>query len=196
MKIKTALLIVLISCLSLTACIKQPEHEDSVQESQTERADDSLHSESTTGKTEEPSQKSIELVGPWHLGSKKNDLTALSDRFQGYAEWGASMEIRSDGKMSWYIGAEGWHGTYIVDGETIHAELDSDLEDLTLPWNFRIVIENESAIIEMDYEDMTFYWVYGDQEDPANETDNESGISPKIVCGNYSGSGSVIHFFI
>ena len=32
--------------------------------------------------------------------------------------------------MSWYIGAESWHGTYAADGETLHAELDSELEEI------------------------------------------------------------------
>ena len=75
------------------------------------------------------------------------------------------MEIRSDGLMSWYIGAEGWHGNYVMDEKTLHAELGSDLEQIVLPWDFRIVTENETAMLEMDYEDMTIYWAYGDRED-------------------------------
>lgn len=186
MKRKIALLIAVILCLSLVACSKEPEPEQSPQEIQTETTDtgagteemqqqsnSSAHSGNAAEKSEEPAQQSIELVGPWHLDGKKNDLAMFSDRFPGYAEWGASMEIRSDGQMSWYIGAEGWHGTYVVDGETLHAELDSELEELTLPWDFHIAIENESAMLEMDYEDMTIYWVYGDQEESVNGTDSE-----------------------
>ena len=84
------------------------------------------------------------------------------------------MEIRSGGQMSWYIGAEGWHGTYVMDEETLHAELDSELEERTLSWDFRIAAENETAMLEMDYEDMTVYWMYGDQEDPAVGHDGKS----------------------
>lgn len=75
--------------------------------------------------------------------------------------------------MNWYIGAEGWHGTYVLAEDRLHAELDSELEALTLPWDFQIVTENDSAMLEMGYEDMTIYWVYGEQEDPAVGNDNE-----------------------
>lgn len=187
MKRITVLFLAAILCLCLAACSKTPEPEQSSQETHTEanntegseamqqHSDSSAHSGNAAEKSEKPAQQSIELVGPWHLDGKKNDLAMFSDRFPGYAEWGASMEIRSDGQMSWYIGAEGWHGTYVVDGETLHAELDSELEELTLPWDFHIAIEieNESAMLEMDYEEMTIYWVYGEQEESANGTDSE-----------------------
>ena len=75
------------------------------------------------------------------------------------------MEIRSDGKMSWHIGAEGWYGTYTVEDGVIHAQLTSDLEQTTQLWNFRITAENEAAILEMDDQGITIYWAYGDPED-------------------------------
>ena len=31
--------------------------------------------------------------------------------------------------------------------------------------DFRILEENEATMLEMDYQDMTICWVYGDQED-------------------------------
>ena len=123
---------------------------------------------------EASAQQSVELVGPWHLDSEKNDLKAFADSldlFPGYGEWGASMEIKSNGQMSWYIGAEGWYGTYTVEGEVLHAQLTSNLEQTEQLWDFRITIENETAVLEMDYNDMTIYWVYGDQEDSANGND-------------------------
>ena len=83
------------------------------------------------------------------------------------------MEIRSDGEMSWYIGAESWHGTYDLEDGVLHAQLTSDLEQSTQLWDFHITAENEAAELEMDYEDMTIYWAYGDQEDPASGTDNK-----------------------
>ena len=76
------------------------------------------------------------------------------------------MEIRGNGEMSWYIGAEGWHGTYSVENHTLHALLTSDLEQTPKNWDMRITSENGVAGLEMDYQDMTIYWVYGDQEDP------------------------------
>lgn len=82
------------------------------------------------------------------------------------------MEIRSDDQMSWYIGAEGWHGAYTLEDGAIHAQLTSDSEQSTRLWDFRITEENETAELEMDYADMTIYWVYGEQEGPANGTGN------------------------
>ena len=182
MKRMTVLLPAAILCLCLAACGKATEPEQDPQGPHTEAADtegteekqlsgSSAASENPAGKSEEPLQQSIELVGPWHLDSEKNDLAAFADSldlFPGYGEWGASMEIRSDGQMSWYIGAEGWYGTYSVEDGVIHAQLTSNLEQSTRTWDFRITAENETGILEMDYQDMTIYWVYGDQEETAS----------------------------
>ena len=170
MKRITVLLLAATLCLCLAACSKETEPEQSPQELQTEAT---THNGDTP---EKPVQQSIELVGPWHLDREKNDLDAFADSldlFPGYGEWGAGMEIRSDGQMSWYIGAEGWHGTYTLEDGVIHAQLTSDLEQSTRLWDFRIAAEKEMAILEMDYEDMILYWAYGDQEDPASGTDDE-----------------------
>ena len=156
-RVFTALLAALL-CLSLAACGTQTE------------VGDSLPDESSTV---EETAKSIDLTGPWHLDSEKNDLDAFADRFPGYAEWGASMELKSDGQMSWYIGAAGGSGTYTVEGDLLHAALVNDMDQKDLPMELRIAAENEEVLLEMDYEDMTIYWIYGDQEDPAKGTDNE-----------------------
>ena len=179
MKRTTALLLAAILCLCLAACGKAPEPEQSPQEPHTEANDtegteekpqsgSSSPSGNEAEKPEGPVQQSDELVGPWHLDSEKNDLAAFADSldlFPGYGEWGASMEIRSNGQMSWYIGAESWHGTYTAEDGVIHAQLTSDLEQATRNWEFRITAEEEAAILEMDYQDMTIYWAYGDRED-------------------------------
>ena len=176
MKRMTVLFLAAALCLWLAACSKEPGHGENPQEIQAEATDtegseemqqsgSSTHSEDTAEKLEEPVQQSMELVGPWHLDSEKNDLAAFADSldlFPGYGEWGASMEIRSDGQMSWYIGAEGWHGTYTVGGEVLHAQLTSDSEQTEQLWDFRITAQNETAALEMDYNDMTIYWAYGD----------------------------------
>ena len=174
----------------MAACGKEPAPGQSSQEIHTEAADteesedvqqqsgSSAHSGDTAEQSEEPAQQSIELVGPWHLDDEKNDLAAFADSldlFPGYGEWGASMEIRSDGEMSWYIGTEGWHGTYTAEDGVIHAQLTSDLEQTSQLWDFRIITEDGAAALEMDYQDMTIYWAYGDREDiPA------MGVTPKV----------------
>lgn len=179
MKRITVLFLAAILCLCLAACGKAPEPQQSPQAPLTEAADpegteekqqsgSSAPSGNAAEQPEEPVQQRIELVGPWHLDGERNDLAAFADSldlFPGYGEWGAGMEIRSDGQMSWYIGAEGWHGTYTVEDGVIHAQLTSDLEQTSRAWDFRITEEDGAAVLEMDDQDMTIYWVFGDQED-------------------------------
>lgn len=128
-----------------------------------------------TDNTVDSNLQQIEIVGPWHLDPDRNDLSQFAnslDLFPGYGEWGASMEIRSDGRMSWYIGTEGWSGTYAMDGDLIRSELSSNLEEVTEVWEFLLIIDGETPILSMNYNDLTVYWVYGDQEDPANGGEN------------------------
>ena len=183
MKRIVGILLMAALCLSLAACGNENVMEQSPQEIQTEAANTETEEtqqqsgsdapgEDGTEKVEEPEQQSIELSGPWHLDSAKNDLTAFPDRFPGYAEWGASMEIRSDGQMNWHIGADGGSGTYTVDGDLLHTALINDLDQKDMAIDFRILMESENAVLAMDYQDMTIYWVSGSQEDaPAMGTD-------------------------
>lgn len=176
MKRINALLLAGVLALSLTACGKQPISEQSSQQSAQEiHTDDSAKqsdSSAQSGNTATPSEEavqSVELVGPWHLDAKRNDLAAIADAidlFPGYGEWGAGMEITSDGQMSWYIGAESWHGTYTVEDGTIKAQLTSELDQIEQLWEFQITTE-ETTVLQMDYPDLTIYWVYGEQADPA-----------------------------
>lgn len=178
MKRKTVLLLAAMLCLCLASCgiERIPEQiplETSAEASETTGTEAPQQSATSTQSVdaEEPSEEalqSIDLVGLWHLDSEKNDLAAFADSldlFPGYGEWGASMEILSDGQMNWHIGAEGWHGTYTVEDGLLHTQLTSDLDQSTLHMDFRIVMEDEAAELEMDYQDMIIYWVYGGQAD-------------------------------
>ena len=181
MKRLTALLLAMILCFSLEACSMKTEPVPSSQETHTQataqeatedtESSNTVAPEETTDAMEEPTQLNLELIGPWHLDQSKNDLASFADSldlFPGYGEWGASMEIRGNGEMNWYIGAEGWHGTYSVEKNTLHAKLTSDLEQSPQNWDLRITSENGTTGLEMDYQDMTIYWVYGDQEETGN----------------------------
>ena len=180
MKRLTALLLAMILCFSLEACSMKTEPVPSSQETHTQataqeatedtESSNTVAPEETTDAMEEPTQLNLELIGPWHLDQSKNDLASFADSldlFPGYGEWGASMEIRGNGEMNWYIGAEGWHGTYSVEKNTLHAKLTSDLEQSPQNWDLPIPSENGTTGLEMDYKDITIYWVYGDQEEAA-----------------------------
>ena len=181
MKRLIALLLAMILCFSLEACSMKAElvptsqetHTQATAQEETEDTESSITAapEETTDAMEEPIQLNLELIGPWHLDQSKNDLARFADSadlFPGYGEWGASMEVRGNGEMSWYIGAVGWHGTYSVEKNTLHAKLTSDLEQSPQNWDLRITSENGTTGLEMDYKGMTIYWVYGDQEEAAS----------------------------
>ena len=173
MKKLTALLLALILCLGLAACSRKTEFVPDAQEYQTpsasqEETEETNPQSANAAATEESIQLNYELIGPWHLDGSKNDLDAFANSlelFPGYGEWGASMEIRGNGEMSWYIGAESWHGTYSVEANTLHAFLTSDLEQIPQNWDMRITSENGTTGLEMTYQDISIYWVYGDQEE-------------------------------
>lgn len=116
---------------------------------------------------EADSEAVIDLSGPWHLDSEKNDLTAFQDIFPAYAEFGASMEIKSSGQISWYIGAEGGAGTYTLDGDTLTADLISDTDQQPATVLFHVILDGEAAQLKMDYNGTDVYWVYGDSEEPS-----------------------------
>ncbi|MGM9579586.1 MAG: lipoprotein [Evtepia sp.] len=163
MKKRVALLMAVILCLSLAACSKAPEPAQGPQEPPTEE---------TTAQVQ-----SIDLIGPWHLDSEKNDLAAFADSldlFPGYGEWGAGMEIQSDGEMNWFIGAAGGSGTYTIEDDLLHAALVNDMDQTDMAMDFRILTENETASLAMDYQGMTIYWVYGGQEDAPASGNGES----------------------
>ena len=171
MKRLFGLLLAVTLCFSLQACSRKTEPvpgSTEIPETEAAESSNATAAEETIAATEEPIQLNYDLIGPWHLDQSKNDLAAFADSpdlFPGYGEWGASMEIRGNGEMSWYIGAESWHGTYSVEANTLHAFLTSDLEQTQQNWDMRITSENGTTGLEMAYQDMTIYWVYGDQED-------------------------------
>lgn len=144
MKRKIALLIGVILCLPLAACSKAPVPEQVPQETNTE----TTNTETTNTESSEAVQQSIELVGPWHLDREKNDLAAFAgspDLFPGYGEWGASMEIRSNGQMSWYIGTAGGCGTYTLEDDVLHGSLVDNIDQKDMAMDLRILVENEKA---------------------------------------------------
>ena len=104
MKRIIALLLTVIICLCMAACGKAPEPEQSPQEPNTEatnteeaekpQSGSSSPSGNEAEKPEAPVQQSVELVGPWHLDSEKNDLAAFAD-VKGYAKAARRFDLRA-----------------------------------------------------------------------------------------------------
>ena len=125
--------------------------------------------EANVSATDEPAEtaENVSLTGPWHLDAGTNDLDAFQDAFPAYAELGASMEIRSNGQISWYIGAEGGHGTYQREGGTLTADMVTDADQKPLTLVCQVIMESGEAQLKMEYNGTTVYWTYGDSPEPS-----------------------------
>lgn len=110
----------------------------------------------------------MDLTGPWQLDNEKNNLAAFPNSFPAYAEFSASMEIKDDGKISWYIGAEGGAGAYTQGGNTLTADIVTDVGQQEVIVLFHIISNGEATQLEMEYNGTTVYWVYGDSEKAFN----------------------------
>lgn len=104
------------------------------------------------------------MGGPWHPDETLNDLTAFPDLFPGYEEFGAGMEIRSSGQMSWFIGENGGYGTYTCEEDVLHAALMNNAgEEMSMDLLF--LSDGDAPLLEMQLEELTIFWRYGDRED-------------------------------
>ena len=105
---------------------------------------------------------SIDLTGPWHLDEEKNNLNAFQDIFPAYAELGASMEIKSDGQISWYIGAEGGSGTYTQEADALTVNMTGDVSGQPETVTLLVIPYGEAVYLMMDCNDTAVFWAYGD----------------------------------
>ena len=98
------------------------------------------------------------LVGPWHLADD-TDMETLSEVFPGAAEFGSGMEIRSDGRISWTIGADGAMGTYIMEGGAMTADVTGELDSAA----YRITLRQpEPEKLVMAFKGIDLVWTYGE----------------------------------
>ena len=105
------------------------------------------------------------LVGPWHLADD-TDLETLSEVFPGAAEFGSGMEIRSDGAISWYIGADGAIGTYIIEDNALTADVTGEMDGEA----YRITLRQpEPETLIMTFKDTELVWTYGEDDSLRSE---------------------------
>lgn len=116
---------------------------------------------STTEAPTEPALIVEELVGPWHLAEETN---AVYDAFPGSMEFGSAMEIRSDGRIAWYIGADGGVGTYFIDGNILHCDLTNALDNSTMTMDLTAKKQDGQLFLTTVYRDMELRWRWGEGE--------------------------------
>lgn len=100
------------------------------------------------------------LVGPWHL-AKETD--AIFDAFPGAMEFGSMMEIRSDGRIAWFLGAEGGVGTYTMDGNVLHCELMNALDGNPMTMDFTAETRDGQTYLTTTYHDTALCWRWGEE---------------------------------
>lgn len=105
-----------------------------------------------------------QIVGPWHLDDSATDMDAIYDAFPGAMEFGNAMEIRSDGRISWHIGADGGVGTYELKGNSIDAIFTGDLDGTSYENKMEIRENTEGCFLVMKYKDYSLTWKYGEGE--------------------------------
>ena len=124
-----------------------------------------------------PNVSAVDLTGPWHLDAYRNDLSDFSGLFEAYAEFGASMEIRSNGQLSWYIGAEGGTGTFSVDGAMLMAELTRTADESPMTTQFDILRDGDEVYLGMHWANGIVFWTWGD-DDSADLSGEDSSLFP------------------
>lgn len=138
------------------------------------KSDEMLKQDTAKADLQQPEEQVIEvvpeelevdnLVGPWHLDESSIDTDKLYDTIPGSMEFGSSMEIKSNGQISWYIGADGATGTYIIEENVLHAAFSSILDETSYETDLIIHTEAEEPTLTMEYKDFTFTWIHGEGE--------------------------------
>ena len=145
------IIIAVVMTLSLSACKSNTDNVPSVENSSEEKSSEPI-----------PEVSVDQIVGQWHLDESATDLEALNEAFPGAMEFGNGMEIKSDGKISWYIGTDGGTGTYELSGDRISATFTGDLDGVSYDSVIKIEKTRDYYNLVMSYNDFTFTWNYGE----------------------------------
>ena len=102
-----------------------------------ERVPEAMKSEGAQELELEPEPVTLtadDLVGPWHLAEDEKDNSTAIEAIPGAIEFGSSMEITSDGHISWYIGAD---GTYMdrIERRFTYNGTDTWTDEDGVEWN-------------------------------------------------------------
>ena len=105
-----------------------------------------------------------DLVGPWHLaGDEKDNATAI-EAIPGVMEFGSSMEITSDGHISWHIGADGGTGTYSLSDNALSADMTNDFDGSPMKMEFAAEKADSVLFLYTEYKGLLLCWSQGEGE--------------------------------
>ena len=99
-----------------------------------------------------------DLVGPWHLAEDEKDNSTAIEALHGAMEFGNSMEITSDGHISWYIGADGGTGTYSLSGDILSADMTNDFDQSSMKLEFTAEKTDDGTFLYTEYKGLLLCW--------------------------------------
>ena len=111
-----------------------------------------------------------DLVGPWHLVEDEKDNATAMEAIPGAMEFGSSMEITSDGHISWYIGADGGTGTYSLSGDILSADMTNDFDQSCMKMEFTAEKTDGVLFLYTEYKGLLLCWSQGKGGEDESET--------------------------
>ena len=117
--------------------------------------------------TQEPESVTLtadDLVGPWHLAEDEKYNSTAIEALHGAMEFGNSMEITSDGHISWYIGADGGTGTYSLSGDILSADMTNDFDQSFMKMEFTAEKTDDGTFLYTEYKGLLLCWSQGEGE--------------------------------
>ena len=132
-----------------------------------ERVSEAVEPEGTQEPEPEPEAVTLtsdDLVGPWHLADDEKDNATAIEAIPGAIEFGSSMEITSDGHISWYIGADGGTGTYSLSGDILSADMTNDFDQSSMKMEFTAEKTEGGTFLYTEYKGLLLCWSQGEGE--------------------------------
>ena len=119
-----------------------------------------------------------DLVGPWHLVEDEKDNATAMEAIPGAMEFGSSMEITSDGHISWHIGADGGIGTYSLSGNILSADMTNDFEGSPMKMEFTAEKTDGVLFLYTEYKGLLLCWSQGEGETGKDGEDTGEAAHP------------------
>ena len=126
-----------------------------------ERVPEAVEPEGTQESEPEPEAVILtadDLVDPWLLAEDEKDNSTAVEALPGAMEFGSSMEITSDGHISWYIGAEGGTGTYSLSGDILSADMTNDFDQSSMKLEFTAEKTDDGTFLYTEYKGLLLCW--------------------------------------